>query len=131
MYTYNGTLNFYHNLVDQPGAFVCIAETPVAVTARDVGYTAGTGPNQCNGVNSKLVQPMFVDPDNGDFHLSGYGSGAMDTWSASGNSFVPQRDLDGGLRPVVIADANRPYDYGAYEWGAVVDRIFAAGFESQ
>jgi len=52
------------------------------------------------------VDPGFVDPGNGNFHLRA-GSPAIDTGRASG---APARDRDGGARP-----QGNGYDIGAYE----------------
>jgi len=121
----SGTLNFYHDLVDQPNAYVCSASAPVATNVVDLGVSIGTVLQSCTGTNVQFGGPAFVDPANGDFHLK-FNSQAIDRWSASGNSFVPTVDLDGYPRPH-FGLATYPYDFGAYEYGS--ERIFANGFE--
>jgi len=124
-------LAFYHNLVDQPNATACTADSPVSTTAVDLGVSPSTSSGACNGTNVQTGFPSFVDTTNADpllrdFHLK-FSSEAIDRWSATGNSLVPTVDLDGYPRPH-FGLAAFPYDFGAYEYGS--ERIFANGFET-
>lgn len=126
-------LALYHNLVDQPNATVCTADSPVSTTAIDLGVSPGTGAGACNGTNVQTGFPSFVDPANinpllRDFHLK-FSSEAIDRWTpaTSSNTLVPTVDLDGFPRPH-FGLATFPYDFGAYEFGS--EKIFANGFES-
>ncbi len=59
------------------------------------------------GLGNLNLDPVFVDPSNGDFHLQNC-SFAIDAGTATG---APATDLDGNPRP-----ANAGYDMGAYEF---------------
>ena len=42
---------------------------------------------------------------------------------------LPAVDLRGGNRPVAGPGSPTPYDYGAHEFGSVIDTVFLNGFE--
>ncbi len=71
--------------------------------------------------------PMFVNPGQRDYRIQ-LGSPARNRWSPGGGVDVPAIDLRGAARPAP-GDTVTPYDFGAYEYGAVVDHIFDDGFE--
>jgi len=58
------------------------------------------------GTNYILADPLFVDPENADFHLQS-GSPAI---NAGSSVSAPDHDLDGNARPV-----NGAWDIGCYE----------------
>jgi len=128
----SGYLTFEHNFVDQPFAHVCWPATPATSSplVEDLGVTANTISTECVGPNVQQGDPAFVDPANADplqrdFHLK-INSQAKDRWAASG-SWVPAFDLDGATRP--HGSGATPYDFGAYEYAASVERIFVDGFD--
>jgi len=127
----NSAFALYHNIIDQPGDSLC-ASIGGSKAVYDLMLTSGTGVGACTGgTNVVFGNPLFVDRGNGNVRPAGFASEAVDHWAAatSGNTLVPTFDLDGGARPVIVADQNKPYDLGAYEWGSVSDRVFAGGFE--
>lgn len=71
------------------------------------------------------VDPLFVDPANGNYRLS-FGSPAIDAGTNSPGGGLRDIDLDGNVRPY-----NGTTDIGAYEYqgSAPNDRIFADGFD--
>ncbi|HUW10703.1 MAG TPA: right-handed parallel beta-helix repeat-containing protein [Anaerolineae bacterium] len=77
----------------------------VSVTYSDIGSGwAGEG--------NISVDPLFVDPAGGDYHLS-QGSPCIDTATDAG---APDHDLDGALRPMDgDGDSTATTDIGAYE----------------
>jgi len=87
-------------------------DTSEAIVRYCVVMGGFTGPHNID------ADPMFVDPDNGDFRLSA-GSPCID---AGDNTAVPQgvlRDLDGNARFVADAcagDGGATVDMGAYEF---------------
>jgi len=67
------------------------------------------GYSSYNGDNSVTGDPLFVDPDQQEFHIQA-GSPAIDAAQASS---APELDYDDFLRP-----NNGLYDIGAYEFGS-------------
>jgi parallel beta-helix repeat protein len=69
--------------------------------------------NWRKGEGNICTDPLFVDPDNGDFRLSS-GSGCIDTgtdtYYLEDENIIPLVDLDGVARPIRLG-----YDIGAYE----------------
>lgn len=96
----------------------------VPVTVRNIGVSnvAVTGTNV-----QDMIDP-FVDLAHGDYHLV-ITSSAVDRWGPGGGVSLPTFDLDGAPRPYVFNNTSTPYDFGAYEAGAVLDTIFHDGFE--
>ena len=100
--------------------------TSVPVTVRDIGtqnvfFDSGT--------NVQNLSDPFVNAATSDFHIL-LTSSAVDRWGSANdpNDPPPNVDLDGALRPHIKNSPPTPYDFGAYEAGAVVDVIFANGF---
>lgn len=98
----------------------------VPVTVRDIGTQNVTFDS---GTNVQNLSDPFVNAANGDFHIK-LTSSAVDRWGSANdpNDPPPIADLDGALRPYIKNSPSTPYDFGAYEAGAVVDVIFANGF---
>jgi hypothetical protein len=99
----------------------------VPVTVRDIGthnVVFDTGTNVQN-----LTDP-FVNSASGNFHIL-LNSSAVDRWGSANDPDDPPPtvDLDGATRPYVKNSPTTPFDFGAYEAGAVVDVIFKSGFD--
>ena len=124
------SLAILHSLLVQPNdpvdAYLVGAGVPV--TLRDIGANSVTGFD--SGTNIQFLTDPFVDPANDDFHIA-ITSSAVDRWADSGDPGdpPPTHDLDGATRPYVFNSTTTPYDFGAYEAGAVVELIFADGFD--
>ncbi|MEP6512111.1 MAG: hypothetical protein ABJB02_10990, partial [Dokdonella sp.] len=125
------SLEIRHSLFVQPSAnavphaYAVGSGVPVAV--RDIGtqnvfFDSGT--------NVQNLSDPFVNAANGDFHIL-LTSSAVDRWGSANDPSdpPPNVDLDGALRPYIKNSPSTPYDFGAYEAGAVVDVIFVDGFE--
>ena len=108
--------------------------------------------NDLDGINldynSLQADPMFVDPEHGDFHLlaqrvngSLIASPGIDAFTAAAGArqlaSVNNGDVDVDSRPgaqdidgvgLAAASGNNVYDLGAYEMQPYADRIFADGF---
>ena len=126
------SLDLLHNLFSQPNdpvdAYLVGAGIPIVV--RDIGAESVGGLPTGPGNNVQFLSDPFVDAANGDFHIR-QTSSAVDRWATSGdpNDPAPTLDLDGALRPHVFNSTSTPYDFGAYEAGAVTDAIFIDGFD--
>lgn len=73
--------------------------------------------------------PLFVNPGQGDYRLQ-VGSQARNRYDANGCAAVSSADLLFATRPD-RPELPTPYDFGAYEYGAVVDRIFLGDFDGE
>ncbi len=124
------SLEILHSLLVQPNDPVAAFSvgTGVPVTLRDIGANNVSGLG--SGTNVQNLADPFVNPGQDDFHIS-ITSSAVDRWADSGdpNDPPPTLDLDGATRPHMFNSPSTPYDFGAYEAGAIVDRIFVNGFD--
>jgi len=123
------SLALLHDLIFQPVNTVFSASIPPSLAIRDLltGNTSGLA----GGTNVQFTtDPRFVDAASGNFHLN-VDSPAIDRWApgTDPNDPPPSSDLDGAPRPTIVATAATPYDFGAYEFSAISDRIFAYGFD--
>jgi hypothetical protein len=122
------TLEILHSLLTQPNDPVEAYSigAGVGVTVRDVGAEGVT----LTGTNVQYLSDPYVDAANEDFHIR-LTSSAVDRWGPNGDpgDTPPTIDLDGAARPYQFNSPTEPYDFGAYEAGAVVDEIFRDGFD--
>lgn len=77
-------------------------------SATTVAYTDVQG--GWSGTGNINLNPLFIDPINGDFHLSS-GSPCINSGTATG---APSDDIEGNPRPYGLG-----FDMGAYEWQGV------------
>jgi len=128
-YSLRGALRFERSIIDQPGAYLCAAPMGT-VTTRDLMLSPSTNSSGATGSNIQVGLPSFVNPGAGDFHLQ-FNSEAIDRWANSDlGDPSPPDDLDGALLPHATGVTSTPYDFGAYEYGAKVDKITVLGFEA-
>ena len=84
------------------------------------------------GSNVNSLDPAFVDPANGDYHLKPE-SPAVDYRLTNPPLFDPQKDLDGRVRDVNLLNRVGSVlshdDIGAYELQSLGDLIFVDGVE--
>ena len=117
------TLILHNSIAFQPGVPVVQAPVGSVIDARNL--LVGNGHGLADAIARNLqetLDPMFAGAAQGDFRPR-LGSPAVNRWSPGGGVAVPTIDLLGALRPAPV-DAPTPYDFGAYEFGAVVDPIF-------
>jgi hypothetical protein len=69
-----------------------------------------------------------VNPGQTNFQLQP-GSQARNRWAPGGGVNVPTVDVTGGGRPADPPGTPTPYDFGAYEYGSIVDAMFVGTFE--
>ncbi|MEO7432365.1 MAG: hypothetical protein ABIR62_10110 [Dokdonella sp.] len=124
------SLEIMHSLFVQPNdnpVAAYLIGTSVGLTVRDIGTQYV---NFAAGTNIQNLFDPFVNANNGDYHIL-LTSSAVDRWGSANdpNDPPPTVDLDGASRPYVKNSPSTPYDFGAYEAGAVVDEIFRNGFE--
>lgn len=128
------SLDLLHSLLVQPNdpmdAYSVGSGIPVNV--HDIGTDGVTGLPSDPGSNVQFLTDPFVNAAQGDFHIN-ITSSAVDRWATTGdpNDPPPTLDLDGGARPFVFNSPTTPYDFGAYEAGAIGDVIFRNGFDPQ
>ncbi|MEO6689682.1 MAG: hypothetical protein ABIS07_02165 [Dokdonella sp.] len=123
------SLEILHSLLVQPNDPVAayLVGAGVPVTVRDIGANSVSGMD--TGVNVQYLTDPFVNAANGDFHILTTSSAVNRwTWNNDPNDLPPTLDLDGAMRPYSLYPVSTPYDFGAYEAGSVVDKIFANGF---
>jgi hypothetical protein len=132
MFNVNGgsALTLLHDIVFQPTNTNYVVGAGVTVTLHDllVGSFAGL-PADIGGLNIQVTaDPSFADAAHGDYHLQ-RSSSAVDRWAPNGVA-TPATDLDHGSRPVTQAQGSpTPYDFGAYEFGALRNEVFLGKFE--
>lgn len=120
----SSSLYLDNGIVDQAGNDVCDMPSSTEVTVSNLLITPATNAGACGaGSNIQYGFPSFVDPAQGDFRLQ-FNSQARDR-----SDLAPALDLDGALRPYAPTPTATPYDFGAYEYGAVIDHLFADGFD--
>ncbi|MFP4344484.1 MAG: choice-of-anchor Q domain-containing protein [Anaerolineales bacterium] len=105
------------NVAATGGGVYRSAAGPVTADYNNVwGNSAGTLPdgNLTPGPHSLSVNPLFVDPAQGDLHLT-FDSPCMD--QGDPNTYL-EVDIDGDLRPT-----NQGYDIGADEIGGCLARV--------
>ena len=130
VFTFDTGLSLTRSIVaEASGLEVWNASAAPGLTAH---YLALSGPNLSTDATVIYADPVFVDPDSGDFHLQA-SSPAVD-FAPDGNESGPT-DLDGRPREVDKANVNRfgPRDLGAYEISPACfhfDTVSCNGFES-
>jgi hypothetical protein len=130
VFTFDTGLSLTRSIVaEASGLEVWNASAAPGLTAH---YLALSGPNLSTNATVIYADPVFVDPDSGDFHLQA-SSPAVD-FAPDGNESGPT-DLDGRPREVDKANVNRfgPRDLGAYEISPACfhfDTVSCNGFES-
>ena len=103
--------------------------TSVSVDPRNLLVGNGHGLSDMAARNiQQTADPLFAAPAQGDFRLQA-GSQARNRWSPGNGVDVPDIDLAGATRPAPV-DGPTPYDFGAFEYGALVDMIIYDGFET-
>ncbi len=124
-------VELFNDIADQPGKALETLGNNETLSVRDILLSFGTTLGSGSGSNVQQGLPQFIDPANGNFHIS-FDSEAVDRSAASNDPAdpPPQFDLDGGSRPHVFNSTTTPYDFGAYEYGSVVDYLFANGFDA-
>jgi len=123
-------VELFNDIADQPGkAFESVASNGT-LNVHDVLLSPGTILGSGSGLNVQQGLPQFIDPAAGNFHLAS-NSEAIDRSAQSTDPAdpAPPFDLDNGERPRAIHSTTTPYDFGAYEYGALVDEIFSDGFD--
>lgn len=123
-----GSLTVHNSIVFQPGRAIHLLGNSVGVDLRNL--LVGDGHGLANMIPRNIQQtfdPLFVNPGQDDFRLQP-GSQGRDRYTAGGGVVLPSVDLRGGGRPVAGAGSPTPYDYGAHEYGSVVDTVFLDGF---
>jgi hypothetical protein len=124
----NDDLLLHNSIAYQPGVPMLQVATGSGVGLRNL--LIGSGHGLVNLASRNLhdnLDPHFVNPGQNDFSLQP-GSQARNRWEPGGGVNVPTVDLLGAARPAPPTVAT-PYDFGAYEYGAVVDQIFYGPFD--
>jgi hypothetical protein len=124
------SLSLHNSIVFQPGLQVVALGGAVASDLRNLLVNPGHGIGDISGLNIVVtMEPSFINPSEGDFQLLPH-SDARNRWAAGHGVNVPAYDLNGAPRPADPPGTPTPYDFGAFEYGAVVDRIFYGSFSS-
>lgn len=122
------SLRLHNSIVFQPGTPLLHAPAGSPRNLRNLLVGDGHGVADMVPLNVQLTSdPLFENPGQGNFRPR-LGSQAINRWSPGGGVDVPTIDLLGAARPAP-PNAPTPYDFGAYEYGAVVDPIFKSSFE--
>jgi len=102
-----GSVEITNSIIDVDAGSLINPDSPDwSPTTLDINYSLISGTT--SGTGNIAGNPLFVDPTNGDYHLSDY-SPAIGAGTASG---APTTDLDGNSRP--NPGGSNP-DMGAYE----------------
>ncbi|HZW51930.1 MAG TPA: hypothetical protein VFF05_08715, partial [Rudaea sp.] len=131
VFAFDTGLSLTRSIVAEDGALQ--VWSPTSAPGLTAHYLALSGPNLSTDATVIYADPVFVDPDSGDFHLQ-ITSPAAD-YAPNGNE-AGNTDLDGRPREVDKANAvNRfgPRDLGAYEISPACfqfDTVSCNGFES-
>ena len=124
----NDDLTLHNSIAFQPGVVMLQVAAGAGIALRNLLVGSGHGlVNLAERNIQDQLNPLFANPGQGDFQLQP-GSQARNRWSPGGGVNVPSIDLLGALRPAP-PDGPTPYDFGAYEYGAVVDPIFNDTFD--
>lgn len=123
-------VELFNDIADSPGDSFETIGNGVTLSARDIMLTFGTALGSGSGSNVQVGGPSFVDATHGNFHIN-FDSEAIDRSAASTDPDDPPPlyDLDGASRPYSSHTTSTPYDFGAYEYGATIDVLFANGFD--
>jgi hypothetical protein len=124
-----GSLTVENSIVYQPGKQTRLLAPPATSNLRNLLVNPDHGIANIAGLNIQgNLMPSFVNPGQNDFQLQP-GSQARNRWSPGGGVSVPTIDLLGGTRPADPPGTPTPYDFGAYEYGAVIDAMFMGNFD--
>lgn len=129
VFAFDSGLSLTRSIVNETGTLTLWSDLATGITAE---YLYLSGPAQTTNSTVVYGDPLFVDPDSGDFHLQA-SSPAVD-FAPDGNESGPT-DLDSRPREVDKANVNRfgPRDLGAYEISPACfhfDTVFCNNFES-
>lgn len=123
------SITLLNNIIFQPEHEVYFAFANVAVVIRDLltGNLGGLPDPAANNIQV-TADPRFVNAGTGNFRLL-VDSPAIDRSSSDLVKGPLPTDRDGATRPHMINSSTTPNDFGAYEFGAVMDTIFRGRFE--
>lgn len=118
----------YNSILFQPGVPIRSTEFVSALNTRNLLVGSGHGLGNLDTRNIVVTgDPRFVDPAGRDYELQA-DSPAVNRWAPGGGVLATEMDLPGRVRPAA-GGGDTPYDFGAFEYGAVVDPIFSDGFD--
>ena len=125
------SIRLANSIVFEPAHEVLYTMSGVSVDVHDLltGNLAGLPDPSSHNIQYS-ADPRFVDANAGNLRLLS-DSPAIDRSSLPASGNPPPTDRDGATRPHVLHSAATPYDFGAYESGAVRDIIFKSGFERE
>ncbi len=129
VFAFDSGLSMTRGIVAESSTLIVFPDVAPGLTKQ---YLYLSGPAQTHDNTVVYGDPLFVDPDSGDFHLQAT-SPAVD-FAPTGNESGPA-DLDGRPREVDKANPNvfGPRDLGAYEISPACfhfDTVSCNGFES-